>query len=171
MFQSILHLMMGSVGRFISQLYSNYSFYINFFVLIYGMSLLWVHSNLRLVVQRMEKGILQVAKSDSAPSDFAGIARKFSQKWKEENRGKYFFIPSSKDLWFEKIEGNELVDLLMIGPDYVKMVLHKNLGVPERSAFPEHVYLAWEDYRHSMIRGFRKKFVSPKEIKQQLKKK
>ena len=49
--------MMGSVARFLSQLYSDYSLYINFVVLIYGISILWVHNNLRafsLILDRSE---------------------------------------------------------------------------------------------------------------------
>ena len=83
MFLATMHLMMGTVGRFFSQLYSDYSTYLNFFVLLYGMSLLWVHHNLRTVVQRMEKGILQLAKAHSMPDDFAGIARKILPKMEE----------------------------------------------------------------------------------------
>ena len=51
------------------------------------------------------------------------------------------------------------------------MALHKNIGKPERSKFPNHVFLAWEDYRHNLVIGIRKKFVDPKEIKLKLKNK
>ena len=99
------------------------------------------------------------------------LPEKFSQKWKKENEGGSIFIPSKKDLWFDKVESRDLPDLLLIGPDYVKMVLYKSLGVPARSDIPDHVYLAWDEYRHALIRGIRKKFISPKEIKERLLKK
>ena len=170
MFLATLHLMMGSIGRFLSQLYADYSSYINFAVLLYGMSILWVHNNLRTVIRRMEKGIVQIAREDAPPYKFNKIFNKFSQTWLNQNKGKYSFIPSNSDIWFEKVDSGELLKILNINPGYVKMALHKNLGEPAKTEFPKYMYLAWDEYRHSLVRGLRKRFIDPKEVKQRLEK-
>ena len=170
MFIATLRLMMGSIGRFFSQLYAEYSVYINFVVLLYGMSILWVHNNLRTVIRSMEKGIVQIAREDELPYNFKKTHNKFSQIWLNQNKGKYSFIPSRRDIWFEKVDSAELLNILNINPDYVKMALHKNLGEPAETEFPKHVYLAWDEYRHGLVRGLRKRFIDPKEVKQRLEK-
>jgi len=171
MILATLRLMMGSIGRFLSKLYGEYSMYINFFVLLYGMSLLWVHNNLRIIIQKMEKGIVHIAKEDAPPYNPKKIFNKFSQIWRNQNKGKYSFIPSKRDIWFEKVDSTELIKILNINPSYVKMALHKNLGEPARSEFSKYVYLAWEEYRHNLVVGLRKKFIKPKEVEQRLLKK
>ena len=64
MFYAQLQYMMGKVVRFLSQLYGEYSTYLNFIVLLYGMSLLWVHNNLRTAIRGLEKGMVQFAEEE-----------------------------------------------------------------------------------------------------------
>ena len=162
--------MMGSVARFLSQLYSDYSLYINFVVLIYGISILWVHNNLRAIVRRMEIGIVEIAKGDEPPYDYGKVFSNFSKIWKNKNQQSFSFIPSTRDLWFEKVNNADLPELLKINQEYVKMALHKNLGEPSESQFPTIVYIAWDEYRHALVRGLRKRFISPQEIKKRFEK-
>jgi hypothetical protein len=171
MFSAIFDLMLGTVGRFVGQLYATYHIYINFVVMIYGFSILWAHNNLRTIMQRMEKGIIHFSEVEKNRNDYADIQKNFAKKWKEKNLGTRYFIPTHNDLWFEKVEGSELVDLLKISPDYVKMVLHKTRGEPKEDDFPPHVFKAWSDYRHGLITGMSRKFIDPKVIKEKLKQK
>lgn len=162
--------MMGSVARFLSELYSNYSLYINFVVLIYGISILWVHNNLRTIVRRMEFGIVEIAKTGEAPYDYGKVFRTFYQIWEKKNKDLFSFIPSKRDLWFEKVNNADLPGLLRINEDYVKMVLHKKIGEPLATQFPAHVFIAWDEYRHALVRGLRKRFITPQEIKKRYEK-
>ncbi len=164
MFTATLSLMMGTVGRFFGQLYSTYHLYINFFVLLYGLSILWVHNNLRTILQRMELGIVQINSIEKNHKDYINVQKMFSQKWMEANKGIYFYIPSQRDLWFEKVEGSQLIDVLNINTDFIRMTLHKKTGEPKANEFPQPIYLAWEAYRHGLITGMRKKKPNPKVI-------
>jgi hypothetical protein len=165
MFFATFRLMMGSFVRFLSQFYSKYSLYINFIVMVYGLSILWVHNNLRTIIRNMEIGIEEIAKANKPPYDYRKVFRNFYQVWKIKNQGLFSFIPSKRDLWFEKVNNADLPGLLNINEDYVKMALHKRIGEPLESQFPSHVYIAWDEYRHALVRGLRKRFISPKEIK------
>lgn len=171
MFTAVFTLMMGTVGRFFGELYFQYHLYINFVVLLYGLSILWAHNNLRTIVRRMETGIVKLGGSEKFQKNYSAIQRAFSQRWNEANKGISYFIPSQRDLWFEKIEGPQLIDVLHINDDYVKMTLHKKTGEPKASEFPQHVYLAWEDYRHNLVTGMRKKMPDPKKMEEKLKQK
>jgi len=170
MFFATLQYMMGTVVRFLSQLYGEYSKYINFVVLLYGISLLWVHNNLRTAVSRMEQGMLHFAGEEGQTFNVKNIYKKFSKRWTDHNKGKYIFIPTIKDIWFEKVNSEDLLKILNINSDYVKMALHKNLGKPERSKFSRYKYIAWDEYRHGLVRGLRKRFIDPKEVRERLEK-
>jgi hypothetical protein len=139
-------------------------------VMVYGISILWVHNNLRTIIHRMEIGIVEIAKGDGPPYDYIRVFSNFSKIWKNKNKGLSSFVPSKRDLWFEKVNNADLPEILNINQEYVKMVLHKILGVPSVSQFPAHVFIAWEEYRHALIRGLRKRFISPQEIKQRFEK-
>ena len=61
MWFATFQLMLGKIGRFLSQFYGEYARYINFVVLLYGISLLWAHNNLRVAIRSMEKGMVHFA--------------------------------------------------------------------------------------------------------------
>ena len=166
-----IQLMMGKVVRFLSQLYGEYSGYINIVVILYGFSLLWVHNNLRTAIRSMEKGMVHFAQEGGKSFSVKDVYKKFTKRWGDQNRGKFIFIPTKRDIWFEKVNSSDLPKILNIDADYVKIALHKNLGKPERSNFPEHKYIAWDEYRHGLIRGLRKKFIDPREVQKRLEQK
>lgn len=170
MYFATFQYMMGTVVRFLSQLYEEYSTYLNFIVLLYGMSLLWVHNNLRTAIRGLEKGMVQFAEEEGQTFNVKNIYKKLSKRWTDQNKGKYLFIPTKKDVWFEKVNSEDLLKILNINSDYVKMALHKKLGKPERSKFSKYKYIAWDKYRHGLVRGLRKRFIDPKEVRERLEK-
>jgi len=118
----------------------------------------------------METGIVEISKGYVSPCDYRKLFHDFYQIWKNKNQGTFSFIPSKRDFWFEKVSNTDLPELLNINEDYVKMVLHKKIGNPLATQFPAHVYIAWDEYRHALVRGLRKRFISPQEIKKRYEK-
>jgi len=171
MLYEIFRYSMGTVVQFLSDLYSRYGSYINFVVMIYGISILWSHQNLRQIMKKVEVGIVKTAEEEGQPYNYKKIYNRFAQKWQNKTKGTTAFIPSKRDIWFNRVEQDNIIDLLNINADYVKMALHKNTGIPPTQDFREHEFIAWEEYRHSLVRGLRKRFIEPKEIKERLKKK
>ena len=88
----------------------------------------------------------------------------------KKRTGGIILYRSKRDLWFEKVNIADLPGLLEINEDYVKMVLDKKIGDPLASQFPAHVFIAWDEYRHALVRGLRKRFITPQEIKKKISK-
>jgi len=118
----------------------------------------------------MEKRMVHFAQEDNKKNNVKDVFKKFSKRWTDQNKDKQIFIPSKKDIWFERVNSADLLKILNINADYVKIALHKNLGKPERSKFPQHKYIAWDEYRHGLVRGIRKRFIDPKEVRERLEK-
>jgi hypothetical protein len=118
----------------------------------------------------MEKLIVEIGKQEKQPYDYSRIFKRFLTQWQSIVEKKEFFIPSKHDLWFEKVQGSDLISLLCLEPEYVKMVMHKNIGDPKTNEFPKHVYVAWEQHRNNLLTGIRKKFESPKQVQMKLQK-
>jgi len=171
MLYEIFRYSMGTVVQFLSELYSQYGMYINFFVMIYGISILWAHNNLRQIMKKVEVGILKTAEEEGQPYNYKKIYSSFVKKWRGKTKNSSSFIPSKRDIWFDKIEQDKIIELLNINSKYVKIALHKNMGMPPKQDFNEYEYIAWDEYRHGLISGMRKRFIEPKDIKERLQKK
>jgi hypothetical protein len=134
-------------------------------VLLYGVIVLYAHNNLRNVVRRMESMMLEVANEIGGQLDFHQVHHLFAERWKSEWGARRIFLPTRRDLWFNRIGAAELVDLLHIEPDYIKMALHKNTGEPQAQDFHPVDYLLWEEYRHRLLTGLRSRLPDPREAK------
>jgi len=157
MIRGMLQLMLGRFGRALLALYNQYNLLISPFVVLYGIVTIYAHNNLRSVIRQMESMMVEIASELGKQPDHRQVLHEFAQRWKSEQGDRRLFFPTQSDFWFGLIDTAELVDLLHIGPDYVRMVLHKHTNWPRRAAFHPVDYGVWEGYRHRLLIGIRSK--------------
>ncbi len=165
MIRAFLQLALGTFGRALLDLYRTYSLPINSIVVAYGIVTIYAHNNLRAVIREMEAMMVDVASGLGDKPDPHHVLSQFSQRWRAEQGERRLFLPSRLDLWFGSVTTAELIGLLLIGPDYVRMALHKHTGWPEQKAFHPVDYKVWEEYRHRLLIGIRTKLPDVKDLK------
>jgi hypothetical protein len=159
--ETIIRMMLGRTGRAVLAFYAEYSLAINAVVLLYGGVVLLAHANVRRVVLRMEGMILEIARQLGPAPDPRRVFERFRERWSAEAGEQQFFLPSKRDLWFTREAGSGLIGMFYIEPDYVRLVLHRNLGTPDIRSFTPWGYRAWEDHRHQLLVGIRAGVVDP----------
>jgi len=164
-----IQVLLGEIGRALLSFYNHYSLIINGIVILYAVFILKAHQNLRSVIHSMEALMVEVG-GDVGKPDLERVYAHFLERWQQERGDQKYLFPSRRDFWLISVQGKELVNLLNITPDYLKMALHKNLGKPQRSEFSPFVYRVWEDYRHSLLIGLRSRLRDPEELKAEYKK-
>jgi hypothetical protein len=165
MIRAFLQLALGTFGRALLALYRTYSLPINSIVVAYGIVTIYAHNNLRAVIREMEAMMVDVASGLGEKPAPHQVLSQFSQRWRAEQAERRLFLPSRLDLWFGSIATAELVELLQIGPDYVRLALHMHTGWPAQKAFHPVDYRVWEEYRHRLLIGIRTKLPDVKELK------
>jgi len=150
-------LALGRIGRALLALYMRYSLIINPVVLLYGVVTIYAHNNLRKVMRQIEGTLLEIAQSMGERPDYQQVHQQLVQRWKAEQGEKRLFLPSRRDFWFGFLDSAELTEALHIGPDYVRMALHKQRDWPKRKDFHPVDYGVWEEYRHRLLIGVRVK--------------
>lgn len=165
MFRAYLQLMLGKIGRALLAFYNNYNMVISPIVVLYGVVTVYAHNNLRNVIRRMEGIMVEIAGEMADQLDYRQVHRQFVQRWKAEQGDKRLFLPSQTDFWFGFMDAAELIELLHIGPDYVRMALHKHMNQPSRRSFHPVDYRLWKEYRHRLLVGLRSKLPDVKEMK------
>ena len=155
MFQQIINLLAGDTVRSLMQFYRQYSQIINALVVIYGFSLLWVHNNLRVAIKNMEQLMLHISSEIKDTSDHGRVHKQFVKKWNELMGNRRFVVPSKSDLWYERVMGDELINVLHIKPEYVYLVLKQDKTADSNDLKKK--YRAWQEYRHNLRVGLRRK--------------
>lgn len=171
MIRGMLQLMLGRYGRALLAFYNQYNLLISPFVVLYGVVTIYAHNNLRKVIRQMESMMLEIVGEMGEEPDHLHVLQRFSDRWKAEQGERRLFFPTKSDFWFGYIDTTDLVDLLHVGPDYVKMVLHKHLKWPRRAAFHPVDYGVWEGYRHRLLIGIRSKLPDIEEAKRRYREK
>ncbi len=164
MILALLEIMLGKVGRAFLEFYREYSPFINAAAVLYGCVLVYAHSNLRSAVRRMEAIILEIARGFGAQADVKLVHSRFTTRWKEEQATHTTLIPSRRDLWLTRVPSDSLPELLHVRPDYIRMVMHKELGDPPIRSFKPAVFRAWEHHRHQLLTGMRGGARNPDEM-------
>jgi hypothetical protein len=149
------------------EFYRTYSLPLSTIVVAYGVVTLYAHNNLRSVIRRIEGMMLEIAQAIGDRPDPRQVHRQLVKRWKAEQADKRLFFPTRGDLWFGFVDSAELVEALHIGPDYVRIALHKHTNWPERKDFHPVDYGAWEEYRHRLLIGVRVKLPDIKALKAQ----
>jgi hypothetical protein len=165
MFRAFLQLALGRIGRALLALYRTYSLPISSVVVAYGIIMIYAHSNLRKVIRELEAMMLDIAGVLGEKPDPGRVLNQLKQRWKAEQGDRRLFLPSRIDLWFGFIDTAELIELLHIGQDYVQLALHMHTGWPERKAFHPVDYQVWEEYRHRLLIGVRRKLPDIQQLK------
>jgi hypothetical protein len=165
MIRAFLQLALGTIGRALLNLYRTYSLPINSIVVAYGILTLYAHNNLRAVIREMEAMMLDVASGLGEKPDPHHLLSQFSQRWRAEQGERRLFLPNRLDLWFGSVATAELIGLLLIGPDYVRIALHRHTGWPAKKSFHPVDYRVWEEYRHRLLIGVRTKLPDIKALK------
>ncbi len=158
-------LALGRIGRALLALYTQYSLIINPLVLLYGTVSIYAHSNLRKAVRQIEDTLLEIAQPMGDQPDHRQVHQQLAERWKVAQGTKRLFLPSRGDLWFGFLDGAELIEALHIGPDYVRMALHKRNNWPRQTDFHPVDYRVWEEYRHRLLIGVRVKLPDIKALK------
>lgn len=164
MVQGIIQLMLGEAGRALANFYTSFVVFINGPVLFYALIILWTHHNLRSLVREMETMMVEIA-NESNLDDMQGIYSQFCARWSERNHQKRYMLPTRRDLWWEPVKGKELIQLLHIDADYVRLALQMNTGKPEKQDFSPSVFLALQEYRHNLLVGLRSRLRDPNQMK------
>ncbi len=157
MIRAFLQLALGTLGRALLALYRTYSLPINSIVVVYGIVTIYAHNNLRAVIRQIESMLLEIAQGMGERPDYRQVHQNLVQRWKVEQGDRRLFLPSRRDFWFGFLDSAELTEALHIGPDYVRMALHKRSDWPEKKAFHPVDYGVWEEYRHRLLIGVRTK--------------
>lgn len=165
MIRGFIQLALGRIGRALLALYRAYSLPISAVVVAYGIVTIYAHNNLRTVIRQMEAMMLEIAGGLGEKPDPGQILRQFAERWRSEQTDRRLFLPSQTDLWFGSVPTADLVDVLQIGPDYVRMALHIHTDWPDRTAFHPVDYQVWEEYRHRLLIGVRTKLPDVKKLK------
>ena len=165
MFRGILMFMLGRLGRAMLSFLEQNSLAFGSIVMLYGVVLVYSHSNLRGVMRQIEQVIMDCAQALGGKPDPRQVHEQFVQRWKAEQAGRRLFLPSAKDFWFGSLNVAELPELLHIGTDYIRVTLYKATRWPPREAFHPVDYEVWEEYRHRLLIGVRIKLPNIEQLK------
>jgi hypothetical protein len=165
MIRGFIQLALGTIGRAVLAFYRTYSLPLSTIVVAYGVVTLYAHSNLRTVIRRIESMMLEIARAMGDRPDHRQVHRQLAKRWKAEQSNVRLFLPSRGDFWFGFVDRSELIEALHLGPDYVRLALHKHTDWPERKDFHPVDYGAWEEYRHRLLIGVRVKLPDIRALK------
>lgn len=156
MFREFIRWALGPIGREALLLYTEYNLPINLIVLLYGVILFIPHFSLIKTINRIEQMILAMSSSaGSSPKDIEALYNELIDKWSSMVHGKTLVLPTKNDLWFELHEAPDVLKLLQIDEDYVRMALHKHTGDPPLRLFTPIKFYVWEKYRRRLKKGVR----------------
>lgn len=159
-----IELILGSVGRWLLEVYNDYRLVIHLAVMWYALGILYVHNNLRQLVLGMEKLMVELASQSRHPEDYERLYRLFRQVWRKQAQDKLFTLPNRLDIWFERLPAEAVLDHLDINTEYLKFALHKRLGKPDRTEFNRQAYDFWQGHRHSLLIGLRPRTAASKAL-------
>ncbi len=163
-FQQLINLLAGDTGRSLIGFYNENSAVINTFVFIYGLVVVFAHRNLRKIIIDMEKMMVDITAEMGESIDYSQVYKEFQRRWEHASEGKRIFLPSRTDLWFNLIPRAQLIDLLFIQKDYMKVALNKLTGKPKAKTFNPTIYRTWDEYRKRLFTGLRTRVKDPQEI-------
>jgi len=167
-FRTLIYFILGDLGRALLNFYQNNDVWINTIALIYGAVLIVSHRNLRNLVHQMEADILDIAGSFQGSVNYTRISQLLRQRWEEKYHEVKVYIPARTDLWLHRVKKSELLELLHIDGEYIKLALHRLSGTPDRKSFTRISYRVWDEYRHRLLTGIRSRIKDPEEILKQL---
>lgn len=161
MVKAIIELMLGKSGRFLLGVYNEYHVFLDVIVVAYGLALIWAHINLRRLVSKMEKAILDISDEGGTPPDPELVFEEFTRRWRASSGESKVLIPTRNDLWFASVQPQDLVEILGLQPDYVRVVLAKAEKIGPIDPKSDRVFRAWEAYRHQLRIGIRARYMEP----------
>lgn len=162
MFREFIQYILGPFGREVLQFYKDYNLIINAVVIAYGLVLFYSHYVLWDMIRRIEAMILEISATYGSELPLNSIYQELVDQWNHQYQGKTFYLPKKNDFWFEKYMGGDVLDLLQINQDYVRMALHKLTGNPPMRDFKAIDFEMWQHYRLQLKKGLRVK--TPQEI-------
>lgn len=163
MFRGFIRWALGPLGREVLQFYQEYSLVINILVVLYGIVIFYPHFTMVNLINRLERMILEIAEQFGAPLNFETMCQELKARWTEENQEKSLFLPTKSDLWFVRFPASEVLDLLQIDENYLRIALHKLTGNPPLKSFKAVDFKILEKYRRQLKKGLRSN--TPEEIR------
>jgi hypothetical protein len=124
-------------------------------IILYGIVVVWGHTNLRWIMQQLESFIVDYAREYSNGQTCELVFRRLTQEWHEQYGERTFLIPSRRDFWVTRVKGADLIRILGICPAYVEVALSEHLGQTDLVTLGPEGHKAWETYRHQLRIGIR----------------
>lgn len=169
MVEAVIELVLGDMGRFLTEQYNEYHLPINLVILAYGTLLMWAHLNLRRAARKMEQLIIDLAATVEPPLDVQLLFEAFRERWECSATKKKLFLPTPNDLWFSMVESADLIEYLKLQKEFLCIVLSKAGLLEPYGTLSKQTYRIWELYRHQLLTGMRARHLEP-EVQQKLRK-
>jgi hypothetical protein len=155
---AMLEFMLGKVGRPLLELYRSNQWIPHIFAFSWGSVIVWSHLNLRRVVREAEGMMVETARriwGENPDASLHRIYSTFQEEWHTRHHGEQFVVPTRLDFWFERMASSEVLEAFGLSQQYMRMVLHRNLGRPGTKSIKSEQLSQWRRKRNAMLTGSR----------------